>query len=164
MPATYEKIATTTLGSTSATITFSTITSAYTDLKIVLVGTTTTGADLRLTFNSDTGTNYSETAIYGTGASAGSERFTSRAYISISNSGMSATIPHLYSFDVFSYAGSTNKTVLGASYEDRNGSGSIREYVGLWRSTAAITTITLTAVSNTFAAGTTATLYGILKA
>jgi hypothetical protein len=41
MPATYEPIATTTLGGAAATITFSSISSAYTDLRIVLVGTTT---------------------------------------------------------------------------------------------------------------------------
>ena len=62
------------------------------------------------------------------------------------------------------YAGSTYKTMLTMDSNDLNGSGSVETTVGLWRSTAAINTITLSANADTFAAGTTATLYGIKAA
>jgi hypothetical protein len=55
---------------------------------------------------------------------------------------------------------STYKTVLTRSNKyDRVGA-----IVGLWRSTAAINSITLTAYSNTYAIGSTFTLYGIAAA
>jgi hypothetical protein len=48
---------------------------------------------------------------------------------------------------------------------DNNGSGGVTRSVGLWRSTSAITSISLFIDgTTTFSTGTTATLYGILKA
>ena len=164
MATTYDKIATTTLSSTSATITFSSIAASWTDLKLILTGTVTSAASPRITFNSDTATNYSDTGLAGDGTSATSDQLTNRSFITIYNNGMSATIPEFYTLDIFSYAGSTYKTALGSASEDRNGSGSVKRTVSLWRSTSAITSITITTSTSTFASGTTATLYGILKA
>ena len=64
MAATYEPIATTTLGSAASSITFNSIPATYTDLRVVLVGTTTATANCWLTFNSDGATNYSDTFLY----------------------------------------------------------------------------------------------------
>jgi len=164
MASTYDKIATTTLSSTSATITFSSIAASWTDLRLVLTGTVTSAASPRITFNSDSTTNYSDTGLAGDGTSATSDQLTNRSFITIYNNGMSATIPEFYTLDIFSYAGSTYKTALGSASEDRNGSGSVKRTVSLWRSTSAITSITITTSTSTFASGTTATLYGILKA
>jgi hypothetical protein len=77
-----------------------------------------------------------------------------------------ATYATLIEADIFSYAGSTNKTVLNKVATDKNGSGGVEYNVGLWRSTSAITSISLTleASAQDFPVGTTATLYGILKA
>jgi len=167
MPATYEPIATTTLGSAASTITFSSIPATYTDLRVVLL-VTRTSVDQRspyLTFNNDTGTNYSFTYVNGYGVSAISGRSTSVAYINLAFNGTDLTIPVFYTVDVLSYAGSTNKTVLTTGSEDKNGgNNSVHRLVGLWRNTAAITRIDLTSNTGTFSTGTTATLYGILKA
>ena len=165
MPATYEKIATTTLGTASSTITFGSISSAYTDLRLVLTATSSAGgAQVPLTFNSDTGTNYSRTRLTGNGTAASSSRQTNETAIYTDQAGLSTTIPHFYSFDIFSYAGSTFKTLLATVNEDNNGSGNISSIVGLYRSTSAISTITLTNTGGNFSIGSTATLYGILKA
>jgi hypothetical protein len=167
MATTYEKIATTTLGSASSTITFSSIAASWTDIRLILVGTVTTSTIVRLRFNSDTGANYSETFIYGDGSTAASYANTGQSYITAGglNFNWQSGTPCFSTTDVFSYAGSTNKTVLHTESLDLNGSGNTASSVGLWRNTAAITTITLTAgASGTFATGTTATLYGILKA
>jgi hypothetical protein len=165
MPSTYEPIATTTLGSAASSITFSSISSAYTDLRLVLVCATDAYPSLR--FNSDTGSNYSQTEIYGTGTNAGSYRTTSQAYIYMSPQlGGSTTLPALYTADVMSYAGSTFKTTLITSSNDQNGSGIVARDVGLYRSTTAISSLTIVALyaSASFPIGTTATLYGIKAA
>ena len=162
MPATYEKIATTTLGSAASSITFSSIAASWTDLRLVIVGTCSSGTStVDLTFNNDTATNYSMTRLRGDGTSATSARYTTRAYIWVASLD-STTIPTMGMVDIFSYAGSTYKTLLSSQSADLNGSGTIQNYVGLWQSTSAINTIKLSA--GNFATGTTATLYGILKA
>jgi hypothetical protein len=164
MATTYEKIATTTLGTAGTTITFSTIPATYTDLKVVWVGTTSSAADITVRLNSDTGSNYSQTYLDGTGTSAISGSLTSQTEIYLfPNGGTSTTIPSYYGFDLFSYAGSTYKTMLTEGNGDKNGSGSVDRSAALWRSTSAVTTITLTSNFN-MSVGTTATLYGILKA
>ena len=66
--------------------------------------------------------------------------------------------------DIFSYAGSTNKTLLITGANDVNGDGSSEKNVGLWRSTSAITSITIHLSSGNFANASTATLYGIQAA
>lgn len=162
--ATYEPIATQTLASAAASITFSSIAATYTDIRVVLssIGVTTAGGDLYLRFNGDTATNYSRTRIYGDGATATSNRGTSIDNIPLS---LGITVnPCLYTADIFSYAGSTYKTVLTTLSEDNNGSGYTGNVVGLWRNTAAITSLVLSMSSSTFKVGTTATLYGIKAA
>lgn len=160
--ATYEPIATVSPSSTN-TITFNSF-SGYTDLKIILnsIGTSA-GQQALLRFNSDTASNYSFTYIYGSGSAAGSGRQSSTTYIFGETGGVSTTIPHLSIIDIFSYSGSTNKTCLWQCAEDSNGSGFVVRTVGLWRSTSAITSLTLS-MGNNFASGTTATLYGIKAA
>jgi hypothetical protein len=164
MATTYEKIATSTLGSAAASITFSSIPSTYTDLSVILTTRGASGSVLRLRFNSDTGTNYSRTNLIGNGTTASSTRSTTSNNISIGFGITTSGIWGLYTINIFSYAGSTYKTCLVTASEDENGSGSVTSRVGLWQNTAAITTIDLSATSGTLDAGTTATLYGILKA
>jgi hypothetical protein len=163
MPATYEKIATTTLGSAQGTITFSSIPSTYTDLRLVMTFTTTAGELIKAQYNGDTATNYSVTSLYGDGSTAGSFRVTSINYVYVTN-GSDTTVPHFATLDIFSYAGSTNKTSLGTQSRDNNGSGTVGQFVHLWGSTSAINSIALFPNSGNFKTGTTATLYGILKA
>lgn len=169
MASTYEPIATTTLGSANSTITFSSIPSTYTDLKLVFTNTVSVaGSNYILRFNSDTASNYSLTYLDGNGTSASSGRNTSQTYIYLTTSiSPSTTIPAFITCDVFSYANtSVYKTSLINISLDKNGSGNTTSMVGLWRSTSAINSITLfvSSTPNTFNAGTTATLYGIRAA
>lgn len=164
--ATYEPIATTTLGSAASSISFSSISSAYTDLRLVLVTNgVTSGVNAFCRFNSDTASNYSFTGIYGIGSSAGSNKSTGSNGMQLDfYYALDTTIPNLITLDIFSYAGSTNKTTLITFSSDLNGLGSVERGVGLWRSTAAINTVLLYMTGQNFKTGTTATLYGILKA
>lgn len=165
MPVTYEPIATQTLGSTAASITFSSIPSTYTDLRLVLVNTTSTAANLYMRFNSDTSTNYSSTHVAGNGSSVNNARYTNLAYARLFDTGAtSTTVPTMVEIDIFSYNGSTNKTTLCRFSGDLNGSGATDSSVSLWRQTSAISTILLYPSGGTFSVGTTATLYGIKNA
>lgn len=155
----YVKIAETTLSTAASTITFSSIPNTYTDLRLVVVGTSTTSGGLGIRFNSS-GTGYSVTRLRGNGTAASSDRETSTTSLNVGN--IASTQPSLYNFDIFSYAGSTNKTALCQTSNDLNGSGWVYSTVGLWSNTAAITSISvLEILGYQLAIGTTATLYGI---
>lgn len=162
MAATYEPISTTTLSTSPTSITFSSIPSTYTDLKIVVVNTGTTLGTLEVTYNNDTGSNYSRTILRGDGSTASSSASTNQTKWQSGDTG--GTAPSMVSIDVFSYAGSTYKTGLAQASNDQNGSGRVTSCVGLWRSTSAVNRVDLAMGGNAFASGTTVTIYGILKA
>lgn len=163
MATTYEPIATTTLGSAATSITFNSIASTWTDIRLVLTLVPASGTRSYLQFNSDTGANYSRTQLYGDGSAASSGSNTGMSNLSASVA--DASVPSLWTYDLFSYAGSTKKTILSTVSLDSNGSGYVVRSVHLWNSTSAINSIYIySTVSNSFAAGTTATLYGIKNA
>jgi len=160
MAATYEKIATTTLGSATATVTFNTISGAYTDLVLIGNGSASAGVTLGVRFNSDAGNNYSNTNMYGSGSSAISGRDTSvnQAYFTNWYSTFDGTI----NMNIQNYSNST--TYKTAIVRGGNAGNYIWASALLWRSTSAITSIQLRADGVTFSIGSTFTLYGILKA
>jgi hypothetical protein len=160
MPTTYEPIATTTLNGTSVESNFTSIPSTYTDLRLVFVGTVATADSCKIRFNGSSSLIYSFTRINGNGATASSARATDNDLIYTTNN-LSTTVPSLFTLDLFSYAGSTNKTCLITMSADRNGSGAIENVVGLFRSTSAITSVRFYSGYNLTG---TATLYGIKNA
>lgn len=165
MAITYEPIAKTTLSSAVSTITFSSIPATYTDLKLIFTGNLTTSvAQPRIRFNGDTATNYSDTSLTGDGTTSTGGRDASATWIYLFKTGQISTLFSFSAVDIFSYAGSTNKTCLILTSNDKNGSGTTEALVGLWRSTSAINSINISIGANTFAIGTTVNLYGILKA
>jgi len=165
--ATYEPIATTTLASTSATINFNSIPATYTDLRISLILFTTSNGNPLLELNNDSSSLYSYTAMRGDGGgTVVSNRSTANpnALMGFGGSGATGGIPALSLIDIFSYTGSTFKTILSNTASDKNGSGITSTLVNLYRSTAAISTIKLLSDAGNFDVGTTATLYGIKAA
>jgi hypothetical protein len=167
---TYVALATSTLGSAAASVTFSSIPATYTDLVLVLQPASTTFADnIGLNFNSDTGSNYSSTNLSGNGAGgAASGGRAASPYIQVTNIiGTTGTLGAMTStIHIMNYANTTTyKTVLsrtgqlGATY---NGNEVI---VSLWRNTAAINTIVIKqSGSPNFITGSTFSLYGIAAA
>ena len=158
MTATYEKIATTTLGSATNSVSFTSISGSYTDLVLVVNGTQSSANSCGIRFNSDSGSNYSSTRLGGDGGSALSNRFTNNnmAYTFIQYTSQNATI-----FNIMNYSNTTTyKTVLSRF---NNAANFVAAYVALWRSTAAITSLSVQDVDGTtnFAIGSTFTLYGI---
>jgi hypothetical protein len=167
--ATYVPLATTTLGSAANNITFSSIPGGYTDIRLVLniPSFSGTGWSVGIQFNSDSANDYSYTYLNGTGAAASGSSTNFNQILMPASLGGSTTLPILITADIMSYANtSVYKSLLFTSATDENGgSGSgVETSVGLWRSTSAITTLSLS-VYNTSTrkmnAGTTATLWGI---
>lgn len=167
MATTYEPIATTTLSS-AGQFSFTSIPSTYTDLRIVLVGTVNSDFDEPIMrFNNDTGTNYSVLSLYTAGASVSTQQNSSANRILLELSGgMYTTTPSLITVDIFSYAGSTYKTVLSTGSEDNGANGYVTRSVGMWRSTSAINRIDFltTGSTPTFRTNTIVTIYGIKAA
>jgi hypothetical protein len=159
--ATYTQIATTTLGSAQATVSFTSISGSYTDLVLVAtVKLTSSNTDrLFLQFNGDTGTNYSATYLQGDGSAAASGRFSSIAEMRFYNQSTADFYPNI--IHIMNYANSTTyKTAIGRT---STAGISVTATVGLWRSTAAITQVDVKS-PNTFTSGSTFTLYGIAAA
>jgi hypothetical protein len=160
MPAgnTYEAIATQTLGSAAASVTFSSIPGTYTDLVLVVGAINTTGGTVYVNFNDDTATNYSNTFIYGDGSTAGSVRHSNVAYGRI---GYNANDTGVIIAQFMNYSNTTTfKTLLSRSNRP---SYEVDAFVTLWRSTSAINKILVTGENN-FNSGTTLSLYGIKAA
>ena len=162
--ATYEPIATTTLGTAATSYTFSSISGSYTDLVLVITGNTNNPTNPVFQFNGDTGTNYSSTFLSGNGTSATSGRTSSLSVLNPTNQGyMTSTSNAVLISNIMNYSNTTTyKTVVSRSNAAATGTDAT---VGLWRNTAAITSITiLTNSANTFSVGNTFTLYGIKAA
>lgn len=161
---TYTALRTTTVGTATPSVTLDlTGITGYTDLRIVYNGTiSATGMDIRWRFNGDTGSNYSFTYINGNGSTASSGRQSNTTYIaSYATTGTSGA-PGTILFDVMNYSNTTTyKTTLSRVSD---APVELNAYVGLWRSTSAITSITIFPNANNITAGSTFTLYGISDA
>jgi hypothetical protein len=164
---TYEPIATSTLGTATNTVTFSSISQTYTDLILVCTGKNSTaydGIDIRVGNGSlDTGSNYAIIAVNGNGSNAQSFRDSNAS--SMTNMGItSASKVQVSTYHFMNYSNTTTyKTVLGrSSVQDFR----VAAIVGLWRSTSAINTVSLRSdnASYNFTVGSTFTLWGIKAA
>jgi hypothetical protein len=167
--ATYEPIATTTLGSSSSSVTFSSISQAYTDLVLVMNYGMTSGSGLNTAgwrFNGDTSgsTLYSQTILQGDGSSASGNQTTSTnlglglAYTS-NNSIINANVI----LQIMNYSNTT--TFKSAIVRGNTAGNAVTASAFLYRSTSAITSIEIVKeYTPIFCAGSTFTLYGIAAA
>jgi len=154
---TYTPIATTTLGSAAASYTFSSIPSTYTDL-VLVINPNSYVENMNYQFNGDTGTNYSNTFIFGIGSTTYSTRGTNRTSISGTISGGWEIVR----YNIMNYANTTTyKSVLNRMDDAAYATGA---NAGVWRSTAAINSIKVNAGSGNLPSGTMLTLYGIAAA
>lgn len=163
--ATYTPLATTTLGSSSASVTFSSIAGTYTDLVIVCNAIASAAANYELTFNSDTGANYSRTTLQGDGSTALSSRSSSTNFIRCDQGGnLETTFGNPLFVSVMNYSNATTyKTILSRS-GGGSSAGGTGLVCGLWRSTATITSLNFACSGASFSTGSTFTLYGISAA
>ncbi len=160
MASTYEKIANTTANGSSSTIDITSIPATYTDLVLIINGyiTGSSGTDYKIRVNSDSGSNYSRTFFQGDGSSAVSYR---ESNVTSTYGYLQYTNPAVSILNFMNYSNTT--TYKSIVHRDNAASSVVVVTSSLWRSTSAITSISLIANAN-FASGTTFTLYGILKA
>jgi hypothetical protein len=171
-PTSFESIATTTLGSTTSTITFSSIPSTYKSLQIRTlqrVDASVTGYywNMKINVNSDSGSNYPWHYLQGDGSAASAAGTTATTYIEVNSvapdQAKTSGIFGTSIIDIHDYASTTkNKTLRYFAGADANGTGKVTLGSGLWLSTSAITSIVITTnAANGFIAGSTFALYGI---
>ena len=174
LPSTMTPIATNTLTAAAASVTFSSIPQGYTDLIVIASVkndfTAALNRSARLRFNGDTGTNYSETVIYGTGSAAASTRETSQAsawYGEVVTSSASVNANSFSNFilNIMNYSNTTTfKTFIARSNVTEN---FLTAATCLYSSTNPLTSITFfpnTPGTSNFVTGSTITLYGIKAA
>lgn len=167
MPATYDSIASVSTTSGQTSITFTSITSGFTDLIIVVSGTQSSNYDVYLEFNGGGGT-YSRTYITeGTGEnpSGGRSSNQSRALCgSIAASGRGTNYINIFDYaNTTTYKNILNYAMSAGTSGDSNGRVSIMS--NQWASTNAITSIVVGADSpSTFNSGVNISLYGIKEA
>lgn len=162
MDKTYEPIATQTLGSAVASVTFASVPQTYTDLKLICFVQLSTLTYINLRFNSDSGSNYSLNRIYGNGSTATADRFNSQTGIDV---GYIDTTQFAHSeINIINYANSSTFKSIVNRWNSTGNSNYVVTGVGLWRNTASITTVSLTTNTGNFAIGSTFTLYGIKAA
>ncbi len=167
MPSSRRLIASQTLSSSAASVTFSSIPSGYRDLVLKCSAQMASGGasdNLLVQFNSSGGTAYSATYVQGTGSAAFSGRNSSTSTIRLYN-GISQYNWANIELYIPSYTASQNKPVSGFTVTEQNLATDcyVVADAGLWRDTSAITSITLSTGSN-LVSGSSFYLYGLLEA
>jgi hypothetical protein len=168
-PTSYESIATVSVGSGGqSSISFTSIPSTYKHLQLRCLGRTTAAVDndvAFITFNSDTGANYVAHDLRGNGGVVASGAYTglTASYLQrFAGGNQAASMFGAVVVDFLDYADTNKfKTFRDLGGYDFNGSGNIYLSSGLWRSTSAITSMTMTPSSGNWAQYTQFALYGI---
>ena len=169
---TFVNLFSSTLGSNAASFVISSIPSTYKNLRLYITAigvTASTTLDMQIQFNSDTAAHYGWSQQYaGNTASTGSAIHTSNSTQIKCGSvwgNSSSTVPGVAVIDIPWYSGTSLQKCITAISAAQDGGATtwLTEYItGIWMSTAAINTITLTLASSTsFATGSSVALYGM---
>lgn len=168
MAATYVPIASNTLTTSAASVTFSSIPATYTDLVLKWSARSNDSGNSELLLVSldgtTSGTSQSNIELQGTGSSAVSFSNPNRANMLAAVTGNNATANTFSSGELYipNYAGSTNKPASIFSANENNTTNAVIQVLaGLLRSTSVISSIRLAPSSTTFLTGSSFFLYGI---
>jgi len=148
---TYKPLATFTLASAVASITFGSIPSTYRDLVIVV--TSATATTVRLVINGDTGSNYLLVTMRASSSGATSTTTTSASIGLTDDIGIG-------SLQIFDYA-ATDKHKTMLRRRDTIAGSATDAGAQRWTSTAAITTLKFDLAAGNLPIGTICSLYGI---
>ena len=167
---TYQAIATQTLGSSTATVTFSSIPATYTDLVAILSVRGATAANsggALFTVNNDTSSLYSNTRLYATNTAVASIRESAQSQTRLGEIVWNSATSGIFSVCTIHFMNYSNTTTF-KTFLTRNSSVTtdtlIDQFVELYRSTSAINRIDFNCGGSNFATGSTFTLYGIKAA
>jgi hypothetical protein len=168
-PTSFESIATITGTGSSGTITFSSIPSGYKHLQIrsnFFTSAYGTPA-IRLQFNGDTGSNYAYHNLHSNSASVNTNQSTSTTQILVVGGSPDINADYAISsvIDIYNYT-STAKTKTVRIMSGTDGAayfaaGNVSLVSGLYNTTTAITSLTISLASLNFTTNSTFALYGI---
>jgi hypothetical protein len=152
---TYTPLATVTLGSSAASVTFSSIPATYRDLILTVVGTSTGSADGLLRFNGSS-SNYSGVFMFGSGSGSGGSGTVSTTQVPV---GLFNTTQANSTIQIMDYSATDkHKTCLV-----RQGNSTyVIAIASRWADTSAITSLLVGIESGSLAAGMTLSLYGVI--
>jgi len=162
-------VSTVTVGSAIDTISFASIPATFTDLLITISARTEgAAAEVAMSINGTGGTLVTVRSLEGSGSAASSfnRSGTSPSRFIGRTPGPSETSNTFSNISVYipNYAGSANKSYSADSvYENNATSAKQNITAGLWASTSAITSLDFIGEGWNFVAGSTISLYGILK-
>lgn len=162
-PGNFESIATVSVSSATGSITFSSIPQTYNHLQIRAYYLNSLNLySVKIQFNSDTASNYNEFQITGTGAAVSAAASTSTGGLIGIGAINTASYTGSMVCDILDYTNTNKlKTVRSVSGADGNGSGQVKICGPLWRSTSAITSITVYNDGSNFNQYSHFGLYGI---
>ena len=148
-----------TLGSSQATVTFSSIPGTYRDLYVVINGQTT-GAlnNVQVQFNGDTAANYIAVRMLGDGTTAAYASSGTQSFVQWGDMG---NIDTVITGSVMDYSATDKQKAT--LVRGNNAFGVASAYTGRWASTAAITSMKFTAGAGSFNTGVVISLFGIVS-
>jgi len=158
---TYVALATTTLPSATATVTFSSIPATYRDLVLVIDGqqSNSGGSEVVMQINGDGSSSYTNVRMNGNGTNTSSASYT-ETFITLAQATRGVRFTTVTSIMDYS-ATDKHKTVLSRGNQGGGGDG-VGAIAGRWPSTSAVTSIAAkNYFGENFDAGTTFSLYGI---
>jgi hypothetical protein len=158
---TYTPLATVTLGSAAASVTFSSIPATYRDLVVVLDGSLASGSSLYYTLNNDSGSNYS--MVIAQAFSPTGTAFTDTVMVPWSPNNLTANGRFLLTSQFMDYSATDkHKTALHRLNGVSGGNLFVAMSAARWANTAAVTSLRVQANVN-INAGSTFNLYGIVS-
>ncbi len=160
---TYTPLATVTLGTSAASVTFSSIPATYRDLIIVVNGTTSGAGGPNYRANGDTGSNYSYVSMRNNGSSPASEAGTLSVFLGQNASATSGTrLMNIFQIMDYSATDKHKTGLVRATYNQSSNSADVTEANAVrWANTAAINSLTVVSSAN-FNIGATFSLYGVI--
>jgi len=162
----YELISTTVLSSTATSVTFSSIPSTYKHLQIRATSRNSfANIESTIQFNGDTANNYSHHYLQGDGSAVTSGAGTSTAYVFGLMSAVNNEVANAFGsgvVDILDYADTSKyKTTRSLAGVHNTGNKLIQLRSGSWRSTSAISSVTIAVFGQSFQVGSRFSLYGI---
>jgi len=162
MATTFTLIQANTLGSSAASVTFTSIPATYTDLCIVMSARSTTGSpDSEISEINGSSANLQGRWVWGENGSVTNGSYSGNVVlVGLPKSTTTASTFGNVQIYISDYTGSRHKSISIESVSETNASSEAYTMIaaGLWSNTAAITSIKIT---GTFAANSTFDLYGI---
>jgi hypothetical protein len=157
---TYTPLATVTLGSATASVTFSSIPATYRDLILVTDYKTSVASNSLLRFNGDSGSNYPYVQMGSN--SSGIETYAGTVnalYLNVNSTQVEKQTTTILS--VMDYS-ATDKHKTNLLRNSGQNGDVVWAYAVRWANTAAISTMALTLTTGNYSAGSTFSLYGVI--